>query len=213
MRHVRMVSRVFPSHHPKKGQSTHFVEKILDSVQYGWFLNYYEWLVKNNPNIPSDDISSFVKTIQAIETQPKHHTVRAGKHLKVGDTVSLRVWSDKPYRSKQIIIAPDQEIKKLWDIEIKKVPLRSNKSKGMYVVFIDGKAQTNEKEFMKLVANDGLSFEDFCDWFELNNEKKEIHFEGQIICWNDSIDYEIQPAAKAPEDGEEKTEAVKTLLN
>lgn len=36
---------------------------------------------------------------------------------KVGDKFSPRVWSGKPYRSKMITIAPDIEVKQIWDFE------------------------------------------------------------------------------------------------
>lgn len=46
----------------------------------------------------------------------KEHTIRKGKRWKVGDKFSPRIWSGKPYKSKQIILAPDTEIKQVFDI-------------------------------------------------------------------------------------------------
>lgn len=43
-----------------------------------------------------------------------------------------------------------------------------------------------EKKQEKKTEFDGLSVEDFILWFY--NKKEEV-FEGQIICWNDDIDY------------------------
>lgn len=72
----------------------------------------------NELGLNTDDWKSF---------DPKGHTVRAGHRFKPGDIVSLRVWGNDvnpksgrsgPYHSKQIIIAPDIQVKKTWDFEI-----------------------------------------------------------------------------------------------
>src|SRR6188768_2992687 len=109
MSKVLTFSRVFPSYHPRKGKPTYFVEQIQNSLCsmnlpiYGgeedcpmWFLNS---LTKENVGY-------------------KHHTIRGGNRFKAGDWFSPRVWSGKPYNSKQIIIAPDIQVKKVWDFEL-----------------------------------------------------------------------------------------------
>lgn len=95
-----MFSRVFPSYHPRAGELTYFIDKILLSMS-------------GNGETLFDDGSetSFIKL------SPKHHTIRAGHRWKVGDKFSPRIWSGKPYRSKQITIAANIEVKQTWDFE------------------------------------------------------------------------------------------------
>lgn len=156
MSKVIMFSRVFPSYHPKAGQLTHFVEKILISLKG-------REICSNNFGFNADRFD------------PKHHTIRKGNRFKTGDMFSPRFWEDKPYRSKQIIIAQDIEIKKTWDFEMD--------LNGVYS--INGKYCTNDRI---LAANDGLNIEDMFHWFmkDYNNPKE---FKGQIICWNENINY------------------------
>lgn len=101
----------------------------------------------------------------------KHHTIRAGNRWKVGDKFSPRVWSKKPYNSKHIIIAPDIEVKKIWDFEIKDSEVIINGC------LYNGKAK-------ELIKNDGLKEMEFWQWFKFPKP-----FKGQIICWNENIEY------------------------
>lgn len=93
----------------------------------------------------------------------KHHTIRNGNRWKVGDKFSPRVWSGKPYASKQIAIAPDIEIKKIWDFEIKDAEY-----------YLNGKALSLGD--LKIVAeNDGLTVDELECWFNVKE------FSGQIM--------------------------------
>lgn len=81
------------------------------------------------------------------------------------------------YNSKQIILCPDVEIIKIYNIRILvqdygKIGLQT-------VISIEGKFFERIEE---LAMNDGLFIEDFLSWFY--NKKEEI-FVGQIICWKD----------------------------
>lgn len=162
MAKVITFSRFFPSYHPRKGEPTYFVEKIWSGLGISWFTSLEDKLQNLNLNGFST-------------LNPKYHTIRAGHRFKVGDWFSPRVWSGKPYRSKQIIIAPDIQVKKTWDFK-----------------FIHG-SPFSEHDVMALVndlvspiceisKNDGLNEDDFMDWF--NND-----FDGQIICWKENINY------------------------
>lgn len=157
-----LFSRVFPKYHLKAGQPTFFVEKILSSINY----KYYDEDRQFNPRISVDSFD------------PKLHTIRAGKRWNVGDVFSPRVWTDKPYKSKHIIICPDIEVKQVYDIEIinQKVIINGvfwgSYARGFY-----------DKNVNTLAHNDGLSLVDFENWF--GNK----FFQGQIICWSDSVSY------------------------
>lgn len=154
-------SRYFPAYHPRKGEPTYFVEGIWESI-------------RNNQNIdsPQYHYMKFESDIMRWKQyQPKHHTIRAGNRWKVGDKFSPRVWSGKPYNSKQIIIAPDIEIKKVWNFEIKDSE-----------VYINGFLYNGKTK--DLIKNDGLEEMDFWNWFQFPKP-----FSGQIICWNENINY------------------------
>jgi hypothetical protein len=93
---------------------------------------------------------------------------------------SLRIWSGLPYRSKQIEFA-QVEVKKVWEIEITIV----NGAIGIKIngVTIKGMAGPG------IAKNDGLEWIDFVNWFNIHPKKKQQVFTGQIICWNDKIEY------------------------
>jgi hypothetical protein len=202
MSKVITFSRFFPAYHPKKGEPTYFIEKVLNSVdkQNHWF-GYCDccgWAGSANAMRGGEQIadtgdyndclcpkcwSSDIKELDIIDDyylgkyEPKHHTIRAGNRWKVGDKFSPRVWSGKPYQSKQIIIAPDIEIKKIWPFEMDEI--------GLY--YINGSTRAFNIE--TVANNDGLTYPDFDAWFRIHPKAKKQTFTGQIICWNDSINY------------------------
>lgn len=180
MSKVITFSTEFQSNHPKAGKPTHFVEKILNQLQdfslatdelaesQGFLLGkklYMEHIIK----------TGFKKS----------HTIRAGKRFKVGDKFSPRIWSEKPYKSKQIIIACDVEIKKIYEFEM--VPsLWFDECQ----YFINGKRYGGD-ELVEVAKNDGLSIIDFACWFagKMVASTHRKPFAGQIICWNENINY------------------------
>lgn len=149
-------SRTFPAYHPKKGQPTYFVEKFYKSIG-----------IKNY-----DEERVFNPRLYVNEVEPKHHTIRAGNRWKVGDKFSPRVWSGKPYKSKQIIISEDVEIKQIWDFQ---KDLISDKW------YLNG-IEMSSLSRIDLAINDGLMYKDLLFWFNKP-------FSGQIICWNHEIKY------------------------
>lgn len=164
MSRVLTFSTKFPAYHPRKGEPTFFVEKIFKSL----------FLMKS---VPPELVDSYNFEIMNDDSVvPKHHTIRAGNRWKVGDKFSPRVWSGKPYQSKQIIIASDIEVKKVWSIWYDE--------NGWWI---------NGNSFYaleRLAQNDGLSLTDFLDWFNIHPKKKGETFTGQIICYNENISYE-----------------------
>jgi len=158
MSKVIIFSQKFPAYHPRKGELTNFVEKFWSSVHADFnFKTPLKALGLVNLDATFD---------------PKSHTIRAGKRWKVGDAFSPRIWSGKPYRSKQITIALDTIIKKVWDFEI-----RDNE------FFVDGK-QLGSLQNVDLAINDGLHSRDFLSWFQFPKP-----FVGQIICWDKNVYY------------------------
>lgn len=165
MSRVITFSTKFPSTHPKKGEPTFFVEKMYNSL----------YLLKVVPK-PLEDIFNF-----KIKAQ-KHHTMRSGNRWKVGDKFSPRIWSGMPYKSKQIVIDRDIEIKKIFDVTVKS---RLEDGERLFQVSINGKTLNTKEQYAELAKNDGLSETELLDWFW--NPKKP--FVGQIICWHDSVKY------------------------
>ncbi len=170
MSRVLTFSRKFPAKHPKAGDLTFFVEKIIAGLpdveelhpaiftgKYGYDCNMMLSLRESN--------------------QIKVHTIRAGNRWKVGDFFSPRVWSVDPYKSKQITIAPDIEIKKIWTFKVNK-----------YGYFINDRDCNTLDELSIVSKNDGLEVDDFENWFAIHPKTKN-NFTGQILCWNESIDY------------------------
>lgn len=170
MAKVITFSRFFPAYHPKKGQPTFFVEKLWNSLhrqQKNIFTNYYSIIEQNPGNEKAAELfwDSIIMNYDNIGN--KHHTIRKGHRWKAGDLFSPRVWSGKPYKSPMIKIAPDVMITKVYYVNI-----------FDYNLFVNG----NLFDFKTLANNDGLKQEDLEQWFGQN-------FEGQIICWNEAINY------------------------
>ncbi len=172
MAKVITFSTVFPGYHRKKGQPTHFVEKFIKSRDNTKKLN-----TKDKYNLIGLIDEDFYFSDNCL---PKGHTIRSGHRWKVGDKFSPRIWSGRAYFSKQIIIAPDTEIKKIWNITIQKINEQGN---GHGILFtIDGKEQNMP---IYIAKNDGLSDADFLAWFNVKEDKP---FSGQIICWDERGD-------------------------
>jgi hypothetical protein len=169
---VLTCSRHFPKGHPKAGQPTYFVEKILRDLSIpNYWAEFQEW----NKEKPMEILHEFSRTFYYPVQGNKHHTIRAGSRWKVGDMISLRVWSDKPYRSKQIEFA-QVEVKKVWNIEI---------SEFWWI----NDCILEHGQVAALAKNDGLTYEDFVAWFKIHPKKKDETFTGQIICWSSAIEY------------------------
>jgi len=174
MSKVITFSRQFPSYHVKAGEPTYFVEKIWEGI----YTSIWNWdnfkMLRENGFSPG-----FYRPL-------KKHTVRAGYRFNAGDIFSPRVWGTDinpksgrigPYHSKQIIIAPDMAVKKVWDFCID--PLGGEYQSNGNQIPIDVLTQ--------IALNDGFdNLDDFELWF---NIKRGHGFRGQIICWDDNINY------------------------
>jgi hypothetical protein len=157
-------SRSYPSYHPKAGQPTHFVKAIMNSLY---------------PAMPAPKSAVMLyDEPRFLQVGAKHHTIRAGHRWKAGDWFSPRVWSGKPYASKQITFAPDIQVKKTWDIEI----IQDEETGSNF--FLNG--EYCPADTVGIIAHhDGLSFVDMMNWFKYPKPSGPM----QIICWDDSIEY------------------------
>ena len=168
MSRVITFSRTFPAYHPRKGEATHFVEQIWNG------LNNLGLPVPKNKELPHE----FMWSILPLSNYGyKYHTIRAWHRWKAGDKFSPRVWSGKPYNSKQIIIAPDITVVKTWNFDIE--PLAGDYLLNGFPIPIE--------KLRTIAMNDGFTdLDDFECWFKL---KRGEGFIGQIICFNSQIEY------------------------
>jgi hypothetical protein len=189
MSRVITFSRVFPKYHPKAGQPTFFENKIWNVLDINSTDVNYDSLFELNPKLNHYVLWPFWDSIKLKYSQfdqweliesnyslsdQKHHTIRNGNRWKVGDKFSPRVWSDKPYKSKQIIIAPDIEVKKVWEIEL---IIRGDFKE---LIFLNDSQRNVPLE--EVAKNDGLLVNDLLNWFNKP-------FKGQIISWRSDINY------------------------
>ena len=147
--YVLTVSRFFPKTHKRAGEKTNFSQKL----QLG---------IKNIPNsVMYDEECDLIM-------DRKIHTIRANyplwkkriSEIQNGNAIlSIRYWSGKPYKSKQVEITQ----------------LDKNSGVGVQEL-VYGYDKTLIKE---LAMNDGLSLEDFQEWFkkyDLSKPLAIIHF-------------------------------------
>lgn len=173
---VTTFSTVFPKMHSRAGEPTYFEEKIwsgllrMDSFFYAQFLPWHD----------DEDPTKFNALYMKLKTfEPKYHTIRQGNRWKVGDDMDMRVWTGKPYRSKQRMIVPDcvVPIVKVWNIA------------KVGEMFIFDHHIINTSILPTIAQNDGLSVQNFYHWFERCGKYK--RWEGQIISWCKDIAYAV----------------------
>ena len=174
-KHHKPLSRQFPAYHPKAGQPTYFVEKVWKSI------GLPEKEICFNAQ---DEYQNFLRA-NSSEVFEKPHTIRAGNNVKVGDMLRFFVWRGKPYHSKQIIVTPYFEVKKVYDFEIEIVARQYIFVKINNINLWCNATEVDNGLIDKIAKNDGLATQDFKDWFNFGK----TNFKGQIICWNENINY------------------------
>jgi hypothetical protein len=92
--------------------------------------------------------------------------------IRVGDYLSLRRWVDKPYRSKQIVLA-EATCSRVAAIEI-------DETFQEIMFIVDGK-RLDQEQWARLARDDGFACTtDMLDWF------RDVHglpFRGVLISW------------------------------
>ena len=125
--------------------------------------------------------TGFVQNISKLFSfeNTKIHTIRANydlwnkraKDINEGKAIlSIRYWSGKPYNSKQV------EICRLEKIGVEKLEDARN--------FVFAPIEGKEVNWGEVAKNDGLTFEDFCEWFKVRSDKPMavIHFTNFRYC-------------------------------
>lgn len=158
--YVIIVSRYFPATHKRRGEETFFREKILS----GQGDRYKHKLVQECFQKPPEKIHTIRANFELWANRIKE--VQEGKAV-----LSLRYWSGKPYRSKQVEIcrlAKDDGV----GVQLLRFPGGFFGSQ-----LVDGEIKYWNLE--TLAKNDGLSFDDFREWFrsyDLTKPMAIIHF-------------------------------------
>jgi len=160
------VSRTFPTTHPKKGKPTYFIEKIQLSL-----------------NLLIEAPGDFI-----IDLDPKLHTCRANYTLwekrmtevQAGRAViELFYWSGKPYHKDengigQVVFAT---LDKDSGCGVQELSFYHNGDGTFYLE--QPVTDTGDIDVLELCKNDGLSLEDFEEWFngyDLSKPMAIIHF-------------------------------------
>lgn len=180
--YVLIVSRAFPKTHARSGEPTYFRESIISELKghellcdCKWSGKYSELRKKTLDNgFSSSGEPCYVNDDRcpncgnyAKEHSFKCHTIRANYHLwkkridevNAGEAIlSVRYWSGKPYNSKQLRI----------------VEFDKDSGIGVQMLFFDKCSIDNaliadsSRTFVppsEIAKNDGLSLEDFREWF------------------------------------------------
>ena len=155
--YVITLSQVFPVTHVRNGEPTGFKDKFLAAIKQV----EGEWL--------------------------KLHTIRANYELwkKRFDEIAagkaclaIRQWTGRPYKSKQVELA---RLTREDGIGLQKLEIVKERLNSIPILlgYVDGALQEGHKFFPLLAVNDGLSFEDWNEWFKKYNLSKPlaiIHF-------------------------------------
>ena len=98
-------STVFPKHHVREGQPTHFVEKIWTAL-----MEQPEIKVSLFDVVDCAKLSEAHRNFHANDYKPKRTTIRAGHRWKKGDFFVPKIWTGRPYWSTPIAICDPLEI-------------------------------------------------------------------------------------------------------
>ena len=150
--YVLTISRTFPKTHRRAGQSTYFAQQITGKLPY------------EQPG-----------------SQQKLHTIRDNYKLwkkridevNAGRAIlSVREWTGKPYNSKQEIILEFDHTSGIGVQELKSMD-------GTFAMIESKIGIAQNYHLATLAKNDGLSLEDFHEWFkgyDKTTPKAIIHF-------------------------------------
>jgi len=153
---VLTVSKNFPATHKRKGEPTYFEDKIMK--RYSDFNNFLGWV----------KIHTIRSNYELWEKRIKQ--VQEGKAI-----LSIRYWSGKPYNSKQVEIC---QLDKNSGCGVQKIEFMHDRDNAYSLKFFNI-PRCSFSELPELSKNDGLTLEDFKEWFkgyDLSKSMAIIHF-------------------------------------
>lgn len=141
---VLMLAKAFPRKHRSAGKPTDFQRNL--------------------------DCGKKIHTIRSGYELWKHNIekIESGKFF-----LSLRQWSDKPYRSPQVEI---RELNKS-QVGYERITMQYNPETGCIKAVVGGKQYPDIRQ---IAENDGMSLDDFTDWFFGQGTGRTL-FQGVII--------------------------------
>ena len=167
MAKIRTLSRTFLKGHPRAGEPTNFPQKLIECIT----------LIGGDDGFHAG-YEQFVAPYKFDCYPIKGHTIRMGRHFKPQDELTLAVWSDKPYQSKQI---------KLWTGPIRAIDIDFYSSNSG-LIWVANVATGKKIDIPTLAKNDGLYEDDFKIWFTEKSKVSKVG-EAQILIWNPQINY------------------------
>jgi hypothetical protein len=103
-----------------------------------------------------------------VENGMKRQTIRAKARCKAGDVLSLRQWSGKPYRSKQVIL------RQLLCRKVRPISIDWNEMR------LDGFVLSGIQSDAIARADGFVDFDDMVLWFGITHG---VPFTGELISW------------------------------
>lgn len=163
-----MISKTFMYDHPRKGMETYFRNKIMAGQGIQSAIDVVE------ANLHGEGIKGWRKKIHTMRTNYAYWA-RIAKEVNAGHGVlSLRQWSGSPYNRKR------DGSKQVEFLQLTKIGIQEFKiCKELGMITIDNKRVISIEEHSTVARNDGLSQQDFYDWFKLGRKETEgaiIHF-------------------------------------
>lgn len=163
--YVITLSKKFPKGHKKEGKPTFFKEQLQNALLADAGVSACDCCKYETRNCRACGH-------EATKFHEKLHTIRANydlwakrfEEVERGEAcISVRQWTDKPYRSTQIEIA---QLTREYGIGLQKLDVIKASEAG----YIDYKLLNPKKNkrvtYEELAANDGLTLEDFREWFK-----------------------------------------------
>lgn len=154
--YVLTVSLTFPKTHKKAGEQTFFKEKLINGLAQLQGKDCKIHTIRSNYDLWSKRIAK----------------IQSGKAI-----LSIRYWSGKPYNSKQVEIC---QLDKDSGIGVQELTKNDILPDGWYAyTTIRDEEFYSEIKTNELSINDGLSPEDFKEWFrkyDLSKSMAIIHF-------------------------------------
>lgn len=162
--YVITLSKTFPEKHPRKGEPTNFNAQLLNAVcrAHNMSVGFPQFGMKLHTIRANYDLwSNRFKQIEACKA-----------------VLSVRYWTGKPYHSKQMEIC---KLTKEDGIGVQKLELKLASYLPFYIE-VDRIDEDRRKDVIHvglLAHNDGLSLNDWNDWFrnyDLSKPLAIIHF-------------------------------------
>lgn len=149
--YVITLSERFPATHPRHGQPTQFVDKFKNA-------RYDATNVNSHYDVGMPNVGIKLHTIRS------NYKLWAKRFAKINTgqaCLSVRVWSGKPYASKQIEIA---RLTKDDGIGLQALEFLEFDPAFKDGIWISGKTY-NQSMKQEIAKNDGLTFDDWNAWF------------------------------------------------